>query len=130
MYEFNGLLTRYLRNLGVEGELLNNRIVVGTYIIDLSQTNGLTVAHGPVLTMPKCQAQNNEIITQIYGLQLLQLSVLDCPSTHEEIQAIERDYSFSPHASTKLYIGPKFIKPVDDDVPTNKDLNMCDSDME
>lgn len=36
MYEFNGLLTRYLRNLGVEGELLNNRIVVGTYIIDLS----------------------------------------------------------------------------------------------
>lgn len=54
-------------------EALDYSPVVDTYSIDTSRTKGLTVAQRPVLTMPEHQAQNDEIIARMYGLQMLQL---------------------------------------------------------
>lgn len=70
-YRFGCLLTRFLRNHSVEEESLNYRPVVDTRTVDVSRTKGLTVAHGPLLTRPKCQACNDEIIAGMYRLQIL-----------------------------------------------------------
>ncbi|KAF3645858.1 hypothetical protein FXO37_20754 [Capsicum annuum] len=81
-------------------------------------------------TIPGRQAQNKEIKTRMYGLQMLQLRVGGFPATHEEIQAVEMDYYLGHHARTMLRIGTDFIELVDDDVPTEEELRMCNLNIE
>lgn len=70
-YGFSGLLTRFLRSNGVEEEELDYRPVVDTHAVDVSRMKGLDGAHRPVLTMPKYQARNDEILSHMYKLQML-----------------------------------------------------------
>lgn len=70
-YRFGGLLTRFLRDCGVEEEALDYKPAMDTHHVDMSRTKGLMVTHGPVLTMPEHHARNDKITSQIYGLQLL-----------------------------------------------------------
>lgn len=39
----------------------------------------------------------------------------------KEIYVVELDYPFGHHAQTLQRIGPDFVEPVDDDVPTNEE---------
>ena len=41
------------------------------------------------------------------------------PATPEELHAVELDYSLGHHARTMLRIGPAFVEPIDDDIPTD-----------
>lgn len=46
------------------------------------------------------------------------------------IHVVELDYPLDHKAQTLLQIGPNFVQPVDNDVPTDEELQMIDSDIE
>lgn len=52
---------------------------------------------------------------------MLQMRVSGKPITNIEIHKVELDYLLSHHARTLLWIGPEFVYPIDDDVPTNEE---------
>lgn len=51
-------------------------------------------------------------------------------ATNEEIHAIELDYPLGYHARILLRIGPAFVEPFDYDVPTDKEQQLRDLDIE
>lgn len=71
--------------------------------------------------MSKSQAQNNEITSYMYELQMLQLRVRGRPSMNKDIFAIELDYPLDHHSLTLLRIDPEFVEPVDYYISINKE---------
>lgn len=72
-YGFGGLLTRFLRDQGVEEEALVYRLAVDTLPMDVSRTKGIIMSHGLELAMLEYQARDDMITAWMYGLQLLLL---------------------------------------------------------
>lgn len=66
----------------------------------------------------------------MYGFTMLQLKIGGLPATQEEVHVVELDYPLGRYTRTMLRIGPKFDKPLDDDVPTDEERLMGYSDDE
>lgn len=49
---------------------------------------------------------------------------------NEEIHAVELGYPLSHHAHNLLWVGPEFVDPVDNDMPTNEERKLRDFDIE
>lgn len=88
------------------------------------------MAHGQMITLPERYARDDEINSNMYGLQIFQLRVGYRPITREKIHVIELDYPLDHHAQTLLRIGPNFVELVDDNIPTYEELEMRDSYIE
>lgn len=69
-YGFEGLLTKFLWDQGVDEEDLDYRLPVITSPVDVSRTKG-DPAYGAALNLLEHQAQNVEIAAWMYGLQML-----------------------------------------------------------
>lgn len=49
---------------------------------------------------------------------------------NKDMSVVKLDYPLDNRAWTLLQIGLKFVEPIDDDVPINKELKIRDSDIE
>lgn len=52
------------------------------------------------------------------------------PTINEKICPVELDYPLSHNAQTLLWIGLKFVEPIEDNVPTNEEQQLRDLDIE
>lgn len=68
-YGFGGLLTRFLRWHGIEEEALDFNPLLEMRPVDVTKMRALDISHEHIL--PECHAQDNEIATHMYGLQML-----------------------------------------------------------
>lgn len=130
IYGFSGLLTRFLKGHDVEEEAIYYRLVVDMRSINVTRTCKLDMAHRIVLTLPELHARNDEIAIHMYGLLMLQLIVGSRPVTREQIHGVKLDYSLDHYARTLLWIGPNFVEPVDDDIPTDEERQIRNLDIE
>lgn len=57
----------------------------------------------------------------MYEQRMLWHKTGGCPSTPKELQEVDAPYPLNAHANAVLGIGPQFIKPLEDDIPTDPD---------
>ncbi|KAF3620990.1 hypothetical protein FXO38_32040 [Capsicum annuum] len=102
-FGFGSLVTRFLRRHRVDEEELDYKPDVITRPMD---------------------------ITTVRSLMIMMSRIEGRPATLEELHAVELDYPPSHHARTLLRIGPDYVEPIDNDVPTDEEHKYRDSDME
>lgn len=80
--------------------------------------------------MAECQNQTDEIMSRTYNFQMLYMRLGGRATTDEEIHVVDLDYPLGHHAKTLLRIGPEFMEPTDNDIPTNEDRQWHDLNIE
>ncbi|KAF3629434.1 hypothetical protein FXO38_05422 [Capsicum annuum] len=129
-FGFRGLVTSFLQRHKVDEEELDYKPGVITCPVDITTARTASGVNGPILTMVERKNRDDEILTRMYGLQMLQWTTGGRPATLEEHHVVELDYPLGHHARTLLQIGPNFVKPIDDDMPIDEERRYRDSDME
>lgn len=75
----------------------------------------------PILTTQERVYEDEQIIALMYRLEMLHHRHSDRPSTEDKLYQVEVQYPLNDYANIVSSIGPGFIEPIKDDMPT--DLN-------
>ncbi|KAG5619932.1 hypothetical protein H5410_005150 [Solanum commersonii] len=133
-YAFGGLITSLCRTKGVPEESVDYIAPLFTTPLNVMKTKGPENAHGPTLTTTKHNKRDDLIMAHIYGLEMLCHKNGCRVSTEEQLSDIEQRYPLNEHAKAVLGLGPEFLEPIWDDVPTDEDkmrtISVIESDFE
>ncbi|KAG5599840.1 hypothetical protein H5410_031210 [Solanum commersonii] len=87
--------------------------------VNIMRTKGPDTEFRPTLITTERHRRDELIMARIYGLEMLRHQNGCWASTDAQLGDIERRYPLNAHAKALLGIGPKFLEPDDDDIPTN-----------
>ncbi|PHU17445.1 hypothetical protein BC332_13140 [Capsicum chinense] len=117
-------------NCGVDEEELDYKPEVITHPMDITTARSTSGTAGLILTMLERQTRTDEVLDRLYGLMMMMSKTKGRSATLEELYVVEFDYPLGHHARTMLRIGPNFVEPIDDDIPTDEEHRYRDSDVE
>ncbi|MCD7467437.1 hypothetical protein HAX54_004861 [Datura stramonium] len=83
---------------------------------DVTKTKDPEGIHGSVLSIGECHARFDNILSNLYAMQMLQLRMNRV--TEERLQQLNMDFPLSEHSRTLCRVGPGFDDPLDDDDAT------------
>ncbi|MCD9558845.1 hypothetical protein HAX54_016472 [Datura stramonium] len=84
--------------------------------------------NGPVFSVNEHNALIDNILSHLYGMQMLQLRMNSV--TEEQLQQLNMDYPLSEHSRALCKVGTGFEEPIDDEVATEDEMARVDSDIE
>ncbi|MCD7472261.1 hypothetical protein HAX54_013290, partial [Datura stramonium] len=96
--------------------------------VDVTKTKEPEGINGPVLTVNERNARIDNMLSHLYGMQMLQLRMNGV--TEEKLQQLNIDYPMSEHSRALCRVGPGYKEPLDDDVAIEDDMARVDSDIE
>uniref|UniRef100_M1E0W6 Putative plant transposon protein domain-containing protein n=1 Tax=Solanum tuberosum TaxID=4113 RepID=M1E0W6_SOLTU len=119
---YRGLITRFLRNQGIEEEAcdLTNAVhleLTGK-VVDVTRTKALDASHSHVLSAQERQARDDSIIARMFGMAELQQRIGGRPVTDVEMATMAERYPLTESAAFLCRSGPAFLDPLDDDEAT------------
>ncbi|KAG5577037.1 hypothetical protein H5410_057171 [Solanum commersonii] len=98
--------------------------------LDVTKTKGLENMHGPTVTTTERNKRDDMITTCMFGLEMLHHRNGCRALTQEQLDEIATKYPLNEHTDALLGLGPAFLEPVWDDVPTDEDKRRTMSDSE
>ncbi|MCD9641061.1 hypothetical protein HAX54_026878 [Datura stramonium] len=84
--------------------------------------------HGPVLSISEWHERFNNMLSHLYGMQMLQLRMNGV--TEEHLQQLNMDYRLSEHSRALCRVRHGFYEPLNDDDATDEEQARVDSDLE
>ncbi|MCD9560014.1 hypothetical protein HAX54_018439 [Datura stramonium] len=81
-FGFGGLLTRFLRRHHIEEEEVDYKPIYDPRGIDVTKTNEPKGIHGPVLSVSECNMRIDNMLSHLYGMQMLQLRIKEVTEEH------------------------------------------------
>jgi len=98
--------------------------------LDVTKTKGTEYLHRPTLTTAECNKRDDLITTHMFGQEMLCHRNGHRASTQEQLDEIATRYPLNEHDEALLGLGPAFLEPVWDDIPTDEDKRRTMSDNE
>ncbi|TMW87778.1 hypothetical protein EJD97_019496 [Solanum chilense] len=93
---YGGLVTHFLSSHEIEKEMVDMSVArhpeLTGKLVDIMRTKELDTSHEPVLSTPHRQAQNNSVMTHMFGMTELQLQSGGLLVTDEEMKAFAERY--------------------------------------
>lgn len=83
-----------------------------------------------MLTTVERNRQDELIMGHMFRLEMLCHKIGEHASTQQKIDEIEECYPLNAHANSVLCIRPQFVKPIQDDIPTDPDEAREASDLD
>ncbi|KAH0633352.1 hypothetical protein KY284_036140 [Solanum tuberosum] len=119
---YGGLITRFLRNQGIEEKACDLTIAIHPEltgkVVDVTRTKALDAFHGYALSAQERQARDDSIMARMFGMAELKLRIGGSPVTDVEIATMAERYSLTESAAFLCRTGPAFLEPLDDDEAT------------
>ncbi|MCD7471250.1 hypothetical protein HAX54_011580 [Datura stramonium] len=106
-FGFGGLLTRFLRGHKIEKDVVDYR---PRYDLKTKDLKGL---HGPMIYISERHARINNMLSDLYGMQMFQLRMNKV--TKEQLHQLNMEYPLSEQSKTLCRVRPIFEEPLDDD---------------
>ncbi|MCD9641464.1 hypothetical protein HAX54_027659 [Datura stramonium] len=104
----------------IEEEEANYRPAYHPRGVDVTKTKEPDGINGPVLTVNERNVQIDNMLSHLYGMQMLQLRMNGV--TEEQLQQLNIDYPLSEHSRALCRVGPGYEEPLDDDVATEDEM--------
>ncbi|MCE2056100.1 hypothetical protein HAX54_044048 [Datura stramonium] len=92
--------------------------------IDLMKTKDPEGIHGPVLSISECHERIDNMLTNLYIMQMLQCRMNRM--TREQLQQLNMDYPFTEHLRGLYRVRPRFEGAQDDDDAINEEQARAD----
>ncbi|MCD9643790.1 hypothetical protein HAX54_031489 [Datura stramonium] len=127
-FGFRGLLTRFLHRHDIEEEEADYRPANDPRRIDVTEKKEPEGINGAFLSVNERNARIDNILSHLYGMQMLQLRMNGV--IEEQLQQLNIDYPLSEHLQAHCRVGLGYEEPLDDDVATEDEMTRVDSDLE
>ncbi|MCD7461859.1 hypothetical protein HAX54_047285 [Datura stramonium] len=88
--------------------------------VDVKKIKELEGINGPVLTINERNAQIDNKLSHLYGMQMLQLRMNGV--TEEQLKQLNIDYHLSEHSRVLCSVGLGYEEPLDDDVAMEDEM--------
>lgn len=129
-FTFGNLLTAMLRKEDIEEEPADHKLPHTPKKVDLTKVKDAETTHGVNLTTAERHARDESFFRHLYGMTRFTMMSGGRIPTAEELQQLDHDYPMNRHAREMCGVGVYFEEPLDDDVPTDDDRRLPDSDAE
>ncbi|MCE0480891.1 hypothetical protein HAX54_038119 [Datura stramonium] len=96
--------------------------------VDVTKTKESEGINSPVLTVNECNARIDNMLSHLYGMQMLQLRLNGV--TEEQVQQLNIDYPLSKHSRAFCRVCPGYEEPLDEDVAIKDEMTRVDSNIE
>ncbi|PHT58389.1 hypothetical protein CQW23_00752 [Capsicum baccatum] len=122
-FTFGNLLTAILRKEDIEEEPTDHKLPHNPKKVDLTKVKDAETTHGVNLTTAERHARDESFFRHLYGMTRFTMM-------SGELQQLNYDYPMNENVRAMCGVGVYFEEPLKDDVPTDDDSRMPDSDVE
>ncbi|KAH0669773.1 hypothetical protein KY285_023928 [Solanum tuberosum] len=128
---YGGLITRFLRDEGIEQETMDMTVAyhpdLTGKLVDVIRSKVLDTSHRHVLSAQERQSRDDSVMARMFGMAELQQRIGRRPLTDEEMETMAESYPLTKSEAFLCRTSPAFLETLDDDEAT-ADEAMDDED--